>query len=141
MRLFHTITLILVTFMVVSLSFSLEGFKEGLWEITTDINIKGVPFPLPSITKRECLTKEKNVPSNRQSKDSSCDIYDKVSENNTVSWKLHCKSPKRTISGHGEITYTGKTMSGTLNLTVVSPKRTLYMNNTLTGRHISPCPR
>jgi len=81
--------------------------KPGLWEITTTMEMAGMPFQQPPQTVRHCVTPqeardvEKTVP-----KDEHCKITDLKSSANKVSWKLAC-SGGMAGKGEGEIEYQG----------------------------------
>jgi len=79
--------------------------KPGLWEITSTMEIPGMPFQPPPQTVRHCYTaqevKEEPVPM-----DGSCKINDLKSSGNKVSWKLECKG-EMAGQGEGEIVYQG----------------------------------
>jgi hypothetical protein len=49
-----------------SISFSRPGpnMKDGLWEITTNIEMPGMPMKMPAMTHTHCITQENAVPDN-----------------------------------------------------------------------------
>jgi hypothetical protein len=81
--------------------------RPGLWEITTTMEMAGMPFQQPPQTVRHCVTPqeardaEKTVP-----KDEHCKITDLKSSAGKVSWKLVC-SGEMAGKGEGEIEYHG----------------------------------
>jgi len=86
------------------------GMKEGLWEITTSMDMPGMPFqPAPTKVTR-CYTKEdlkddsKVIPK----QEGDCKITDMKHTGNKVSWKMVCTG-KSKGKGHGEIVYKGDT--------------------------------
>jgi len=82
-----------------------DSMKPGLWEITTSMEMPGMPFQPPPQTVRHCYTpqevKEQPVP-----KDESCKVTDLKSSGSKVSWKLECTG-EAAGKGEGEITYQG----------------------------------
>jgi hypothetical protein len=104
--------------------------EDGLWEITTTIDMPGMPSK--SFTNTSCLTKEKAVP---QTTESSCTLKDVKTQGNTVTWTVVCKEATST----GRVTYTGTTMEGAVETTVKSGGQTMTMKSTMKGKRIGPC--
>lgn len=79
--------------------------KPGLWEVTTTMEMPGMPFQPPPQTVRHCYTpqevKEQPVP-----KDDQCKVTDLKSSGSKVTWKLECKG-EMAGKGEGEIIYQG----------------------------------
>ena len=84
------------------------GMKEGLWEITTSMDMPGMPFqPAPTKVTR-CYTKEdlkddsKVIPK----QEGDCKITDMKHTGSKVTWKIVCTG-KSKGKGQGEIIYKG----------------------------------
>ena len=84
-----------------------DTMKPGLWEITTSMEMPGMPFQPPPQTMRHCYTvqevKEQPVP-----KDNNCKVTDLKSSASKVNWKVECKG-EMAGKGEGQITYQGDT--------------------------------
>ncbi|MCM2266090.1 MAG: DUF3617 domain-containing protein [Desulfuromonadales bacterium] len=82
-----------------------DAMKPGLWEITTSVEMPGMPFQAPPQTMRHCYTaqevKEQPVP-----KDEQCKVTDLKSSGSKVTWKVECKG-EMAGKGEGEIIYQG----------------------------------
>lgn len=82
-----------------------EVMKPGLWEITTTMEMPGMPYQPPPQTMRHCYTpqevKQEPVP-----KDKDCQVTELKSSGYKVNWKLECKG-EMAGKGEGEITYQG----------------------------------
>ena len=101
-----------------------DMMKPGLWEVTTTVQMPGMPFQPPPQTMRHCYTaqevKEEPVPKNND-----CKITDLKSSGNKVSWKLECKG-EMAGKGEGEMVYQGdsayegKTKMQTQGMTITS---------------------
>jgi len=113
-----------------SLSFAAPNMEDGLWEITTTIDMPGMPSK--SFTHTSCLTKEKAVP---QTTESSCTVKDVKTQGNTITWTVVCKE----ATSKGKVTYTGTTMEGAVETTVKSDGQTMTMKSTMKGKRIGPC--
>jgi hypothetical protein len=112
------------------LSFAAPNMEDGLWEITTMVDMPGMSSK--SFTNTSCLTKEKAVP---QTTESGCTIKDVKSLGNTVTWTVVCKEGTST----GKITYAGTTMEGFIETTVKTNGGTMTMKSTMKGKRIGPC--
>jgi len=88
-----------------SLAPAAEMMKPGLWEITTSMEMPGMPFQPPTQTMRHCYT-EQEVKEEPVPKNDNCKITDFKSSGSKVSWKLECKG-EMAGKGEGEITYQG----------------------------------
>ncbi len=113
-----------------SLVFGAPNIEDGLWEITTTVDMPGMPSR--SFTHTSCLTKEKAVP---QTTESSCTLKDVKTEGNTVTWTVVCKE----ATSKGKVTYKGSTMDGTVETTVKSDGQTMTMKSIMKGKRIGPC--
>jgi hypothetical protein len=114
------------------LSFAAPNMEDGLWEITSTVDMPGMPAK--SFTHTTCLTKEKAVPQTAQSE---CTMKDVKTQGNTVTWTVVCKEGMSTSTG--KITYAGTTMDGVIETTVKSNGKTMTMKSTMKGKRIGPC--
>ena len=115
-----------------SLCFGAPNMEDGLWEITTTVNMAGMGSK--SFTNTSCLTKEKAVP---QTTESECTVKDVKTQGNTVTWTVVCKEGMSTSTG--KVTYTGSTMDGVVETTVNAGGQTMTMKSTMKGKRIGPC--
>jgi hypothetical protein len=111
--------------------------QPGLWEITTTMEVAGMPFQQPPQTMRHCVTPQeakevgKSVPT-----DENCKVIDLKSSLHRVNWKLEC-SGELAGKGEGEIeyqgdsAYEGKTKIESREMTVIMRYK---------GRRIGACP-
>ncbi len=115
-----------------SLSFAAPNMEDGLWEITSTVDMPGMPSR--SFTHTSCLTKEKAVP---QTAESGCTIKDVKTQGNTITWTVVCMEGKSTSTG--KVTYTGSTMDGVVETSVKTNGETMKMKSTMKGKRIGPC--
>jgi hypothetical protein len=112
--------------------FAAPNMEDGLWEITSTVDMPGMGSR--SFTHTSCLTKEKAVP---QTAESGCTVKDVKTQDNTVTWTVVCKEGMSTSTG--KVTYTGSTMDGVVETTVKAGGQTMTMKNTMKGKRIGPC--
>lgn len=131
---------ICIAFFTLNCSPSSAGpnIEAGKWEITSKIEVPGMPENMPqnTFTQTQCLTKDDYVP--RGSKNQSgqdCRIEDVQTSGNTVTWTMHCNSAQGQMDGEGEITYHGDTFEGTIKMMTQGGEMIQHMN----GRRIGDC--
>lgn len=110
------------------------NMKEGKWEITSMVEMKGMPAGMMKPqTFTTCLKQTDYVPKNADQKD--CTMKDVNVSGNTVSWEAVCKDS----SGKGTITYAGDTYDGSMEMTMKEDGKDMNMKMTMKGKHIGPC--
>lgn len=114
------------------LSFAATTMEDGLWEMTTTVDMPGMPSK--SFTHTSCLTKEKAVP---QTAESGCTVKDVKTQGNTLTWTVVCREGMSTSKG--KVTYVGSTMEGVVETTVKTGGQTMTMRSVMKGRRIGPC--
>ena len=112
------------------------NMKEGLWEITSNLEIVGMGMHMPPTTYTQCLTKNDMVPKDQE--ESQCRITDQKVSGNTVTWSMQCTG-EGSMSMVGKITYSGNTLQGTTTMTADNPGGPMKMINTISGKRIGEC--
>ncbi|HQL00008.1 MAG TPA: DUF3617 family protein [Smithellaceae bacterium] len=115
--------------------------KDGLWEFTTQVQMQGIPQPMPPATFRQCITKEDPVVKD-QDKNHSCKTTRLKISGNTVSYAIDCQTPEGTMSSEGKNTYTGSTMAGEATTRFkMKGQPAMQMKSRMKGKYIGPCPK
>jgi hypothetical protein len=130
--------LIFIVFAMVSTSFAEPNLKEGKWEVTTTMEMPGMPMQLPPFTYTQCITKSDLVPENtqqQQQQNENCDAVDVKTSGNTVTWSTKCKGEEGETKGTGTITYSGDTFTGNMKVNQGGMEMTTKMN----GKYIGKC--
>jgi len=123
-------------------AFAGVNLHEGLWEITTKIEMSGMPLKMPARKHTQCLTKENMLNSTEtmeQNKKEECKITDTKISGNTVTWVMKC-SGEQPMEVTGKNTYHGDTFEGTI--TMISNDQDegkMKMINHVSGRRIGEC--
>lgn len=112
--------------------------KEGKWEITTEMGLKGIPIRLPAIATTQCLTQKNPIPQ-EQSLERNCRVTEQKTEGDTVTWKMVCKDNGTEVISEGMITYSGVLFSGTIDTTISGGPVAMTATNTITGKYLGPC--
>lgn len=104
---------VLAVLLVPAVSLAADSIREGLWEITTQMEMPGMPMKMPPTVMKHCYTKndvsdQKNI----ISRDKNCVVTDLKTSANKVSWKMKC-------TGENAATMTGETVFGNESYTSV----------------------
>ncbi len=115
--------------------------KEGLWEITTQVEIKGMPQSMPPTSFRQCITKSDPVPQNRD-KNYECKTLTQKVSGNTVSYAVECKGREGVTQVSGTTTYTDNSMNGTSTTTLkMKGQPEMQMTSRMKGKYLGACPK
>jgi hypothetical protein len=87
-----------------ALSFAADGMREGLWEITTQMEMPGMPVKMKPTVMKHCYTKT-DVADRKSviSRDKNCSVTDLKNTGNKVTWTMTC-------TGSNAGTMTGETV-------------------------------
>ena len=113
-------------------------FEEGLWEITTDINMAGMAMKIPAMVHRQCLTRKDVIPRQGPADQEICTYSSPKIKGNRVSWSGECLSPGGKTRSDGEITYQGTSFTGTLAMSMSGVVEMSGINQ-ISGRRIGGC--
>ena len=134
-KLFVTL-IIFVTAISVSFAGSELNMQEGKWEITTKVEMPGMPINMPPNKHIQCLTKKDLVPQSSQP-GQECKITQTKVVANTVTWTIQCKNKGGEIKGNGKITYSGNSFEGTIKMTM--SQTNMEMTSHISGYRIGEC--
>lgn len=126
--------IILSAFLLAQNSVAGVDMKNGLWEITTKMEMPGMPMEMPAVTFTQCLTSRNNVPRSAE-QNQDCAIKSSQVRGNTVSWEMQCVNNGETTNGSGKITYNGNTFTGGMTIETDGMRMTQHMS----GRRIGEC--
>jgi hypothetical protein len=123
-------------------AFAGADLHEGLWEITTKMEMKGMPMKMPARKHTQCLTKEnmlKAMVPRDQAQEEECKITDQKISGNTVKWVMKC-SGREAMEVTGKTTYHGDTFEGNITMISNDPEEgKMEMINHISGRRIGEC--
>ncbi len=108
--------------------------NPGKWEITTKTEMAGMPAQ--SLTHTQCITNDDLVPMSGDA-NNNCKVKNMKTSGNTVSWEMTCEGQGGGMDGTGEVTYTGDTMEGKMEMKIRGMD--MKVKNTLSGKRIGPC--
>ena len=128
--------IIVVNTIAVSFAGSELNMQEGKWEITTKVEMPGMPTNMPPNKHIQCLTNNDLVPNNSQ-QGQECKITQTTIVGNTVTWVIQCKSQGEEMKGNGKITYSGNSLEGTIKM--IMSQANMEMISHISGHRIGEC--
>lgn len=116
------------------------NMQEGLWEISGEMKLEGLPVPMPLVPVKftQCLAKDDMVPQKRE-KDQECKTVSKKVEGNVVSWVMQCKGKNGESENAGRVTYKGNTFSGALHTVTTDARGKSSTTLQMSGKLIGDC--
>ncbi len=133
--------LLAALFLAVSSANAAPNMHPGQWEITTTIEMVGMPMQMPAVKTTQCLTRDDLIPKETSGSNVQrpCKVKNTKIDGNTVSWDMAC-SDKNQTSGQGVVTYHGDTFEGTIRMvSTLSSKKKLQMILHLKGKRVGDC--
>jgi len=116
------------------------NLHEGLWEITTTLEIPGMPMKIPPQIHTKCLTEKdmvKDMVPKKEDQDKNCKITDTNIKGDTVTWTVKCQG-EDAAEITGKTTYSGDTLEGTITIISDDPNVGKIINH-ITGKRIGDC--
>jgi hypothetical protein len=118
-------------------AFAAPNYQEGNWEMTTTVNMPGMPKEMMRPMKHQvCMTKDNAVPQPKEKGDQQCKMTDQKTVGNKVFWTMTCKNG--TVS-KGEIAYSKTSFNGSQTTTTSQGGRQTTMKSTMSGKYLGPC--
>ncbi|MBI3374735.1 MAG: DUF3617 family protein [Betaproteobacteria bacterium] len=116
------------------------NMRPGMWEITTSVEMPGLPTQMPPQSIRHCY-KAEDLKESRDTlpADKTCKVDEFRQEGNTVRWKMSCKGDEGPMSGSGEIAYAGHSYSGTVAMAGKAGGQSFNVTQKYSGRRIGDC--
>jgi hypothetical protein len=117
---------------------ALAAGSDELWEVTTKMEMPGMPFAMPAQTRNICMEKDHAkdpnyaVPKNR---DQDCKMGDVKVSSNKSSWTMKCDGMNQ-MTGEGEMTRGDGTYSGK---TIMHAKDGGEMKMVYEGKRVGTC--
>ncbi len=119
-------------------AFAGVNMQEGLWEISSQVEMSGMPMQMPVRKHTQCITK-KNIVPEEPKKEQECKLTDKRISGDTVTWVVKCRG-KESMEMTGKITYYGDSFNGVIKVTSSDSRMgTVKIINHLRGRRIGAC--
>ncbi len=118
-------------------SIAAPEMRDGKWEISTTMEMPGMPYKIPPTVVSHCYSKDdvkdqKKVVAN---KNSDCTVTDMKTSGNKVTWKMKC-------TGKSKGTFDGETVFGkdTYTSTMNMKSEGRSMKTKIKAKRVGACP-
>jgi len=113
----------------------------GQWQMTLQTEMPGMPFPIPPMKYKICMSAQETVPQ-KEKPGQECKMVQTHTSGNTVSWVIECQDKDSHTHSEGKITYHHDSMAGTIHSRMKSKKEgTMEVNQKISGKRLGPCPK
>lgn len=135
----------LATALAVGPACAAPNMKDGMWEITTKMEMAGrSDVAMPQQTVKHCLTKKDVEDPKRMTPSAGeqgrCKMSDYKLQGNTATWKMACEG-QGAMTGTGTATYSGDSYAGTQTMNMNAGGQAMNMKMTFAGRRVGDCPK
>jgi hypothetical protein len=125
---------VLIAALVASLPVSAQG-KDELWEVSSKMEMQGMPMAMPAQVNRVCVGKNRKdedlVP-----KQSNCRVVDSKRVGSKFTYKMECTGDEP-MTMIGEMTFGNNAYDGQMRMTMTKTKDT--MNMAVSGKRVGDC--
>jgi Protein of unknown function (DUF3617) len=125
---------VLIAALVASLPVAAQG-KDELWEVSSKMEMPGMPMAMPAQVNRVCVGK------NRKDEDlvprqSNCRVVDSKRVGSKFTYKMECTG-NEPMTMLGEMTFGTNAYDGQMRMTMTKTKDT--MNMAVSGKRVGDC--
>jgi hypothetical protein len=121
-------------------AFAQGALRAGKWEVTTQMEMPGMPMQLPATTRTQCVTQAQQddpastLPSGSPDPQADCKASDYRRDGDKVTWKLTCTG-SQPMTGQGSIVVDGDRYDGTMVMTMDQGSMTMKY----AGKRVGDC--
>lgn len=116
--------------------FAADTMRDGYWELTTTMDMPGMPVKMAPTKVKHCYTKEDVKDQKRVlSTDKSCTVTDLKQSGNKVSWKMKCTGENAGVFS-GETVFKGDAYDSTMKMQTQGQT----MNMKVKAKRLGNCP-
>ena len=122
-------------------AFCLPAAAQGtdeLWEITSKMEMPGMPMAMPPQVSKVCVAKGANEDSFVPKQQGDCKTVDSRRVGNKYTFKMVCAG-KDKMTANGEITFNGGAYDGRMEMVGSMEGQPMAMNLTYAGRRVGTC--
>ncbi|MEP6657587.1 MAG: DUF3617 family protein [Betaproteobacteria bacterium] len=127
---------LLITALVFPFTAAAQG-KDDLWEVTTKMEMPGMPMAMPAQTNRRCMGKSRKDEDYIPQRD-NCKVLESNRTGNKLTYKMACTG-KDAMNVAGEITYGTNSYDGKMLMTGQMDGHPVNMTQTFAGQRVGDC--
>ncbi|HEX6138346.1 MAG TPA: DUF3617 family protein [Casimicrobiaceae bacterium] len=111
--------------------------KDDLWEVTTKMEMPGMPMAMPAQVNRVCVAKERKDEDLIPRRD-NCRVLESKRVGSRLTYKMACTGAEP-MDIAGEMTLGGNGYEGRMRMTSTSGGQSMEMAQTFAGRRVGDC--
>lgn len=120
------------------------AMKEGMWEISMQSKMEGMPMQPPPQTFRHCysardVADSRKMVEEQNSRDGKCTLTDFKESGNTVNYSMKCDTPQGQTLATGTSTHSGDTYTSNMKVRFKAEGRDMQMTQVQNGKRIGAC--
>jgi hypothetical protein len=127
---------LLFTLVLPAAGFAADSMREGYWEMTTTMDMPGMPMQMPPTKTKHCYSKE-DVKDQKKAitTDKNCTVTEFKQSGNKLSWKMKC-------TGQSAGDFSGETVfkSDSYDSTMKVQTQGQIMNMKVKAKRLGVCP-
>jgi hypothetical protein len=104
------------------------------WEITSTIEMRGMPMAMPAQTMKVCMPKDRNLDFQKMNQDKDCKVTNVKRSANKASYDITCNHDGEIMKGTAEFTLHGDTQEGSTRFTGKSNGHDMNMTQKSKGK-------
>lgn len=118
--------------------------KPGMWEITTQMDMPGMPYKMPPMTFKHCATpemlaKDHGLGEQKSPPGSHCERTKMNMSGNKAEWAVSCTG-KTNVSGHGTLIWdSANSYHGVTHLNMDMNGHATDVTQTMQGKRLGEC--
>ena len=115
------------------------NFKDGLWEITSTMEMEGMAMGSQTNTVRQCMKSDNPIPAR---KDVNCKVDKMNISGDSVNWRMTCNDPQTgKVQTEGNMTYRGgESFDGKMDTKFSDGEHEMKMHSDMRGTYVGACP-
>lgn len=106
------------------------------WEVTSTMEMPGMPFAMPPTTTKVCIPKGAENNPEKTAGDKGCKMSDIKTVGNKTTWKARCDRGGEVMTGTGEQTTTPKGYDGKMHFSGKSHGQDMNMTMAFSGKRV-----
>lgn len=111
--------------------------KDELWDVTSKMEMPGMPFAMPAQTRRVCA--EKGNDNGMIPRNEGCTVAESKRTGNKLTYRMTCKDGNNDYTATGESTWSGNSYEGRMRMSGKMEGQTMDMTMTYTGTRAGNC--
>jgi hypothetical protein len=106
------------------------------WEVTTKMEMPGMPFAMPPTTQKVCIPKGSENDPGKTTGDKDCKMTDMKTLGNKTTWKMRCDRDGEVMTGSGEQTTSPNGYQGKMQMSGKSGGHDMSMTSAFSGKRL-----